>query len=126
MAQSVAEVWMRLILTTVYHAYHSVNLSQTAAFLASDKCKSFMDFQRIRARQSIANRYSAWSCIDLFHKADSLFDPCCAVAQEAVRVGAHTNRTLPPSRRRVAVASSGHAGISEATNFDENAASWDS
>ena len=38
-------------MTTVYIAYHSFNLSRTAAFLASDECKSFKDFQRIRARQ---------------------------------------------------------------------------
>jgi hypothetical protein len=42
---------MRLIMTTVYNAYHSLNLSQTAAFLASNECKSFKDFQRIRACQ---------------------------------------------------------------------------
>ena len=56
-----------------------------------------------------------------------MFDPCCAAAQEAVHVRAHTNRTLPPSRRRVATASSGqHGDISEGTSSDEDAASCDS
>jgi hypothetical protein len=44
-----------------------------------------------------------------------LFDPCWEEAQEAVQVRAHTNRSLPPSRRRVATAS-----------HDEDAASFDS
>ena len=47
----VGAIWMRLIKMNVYNAYHSFNLSQTAAFLASDDCKSFKDFQRIPARQ---------------------------------------------------------------------------
>jgi hypothetical protein len=48
----VGAIWMRLIMTTVYNAYHFFNLSRTAAFLVgSDECKSFKDFQRIRARQ---------------------------------------------------------------------------
>jgi hypothetical protein len=68
------------------------------------------------------NRYSGRSCFDLFHEADSLFDPCCEEAQEAVHVRAHTNRTLPPSRRRVVTASSGHADISAATSCNEDAA----
>ena len=72
------------------------------------------------------NRYSGRSCFDLFHEADSLFDPCCEEAQEAVHVRAHTNRTLPPSRRRVATASSGHADISAATSCNEDAAFCDS
>jgi hypothetical protein len=234
---------MRLIMTTVYNAYHSFNLSRTAAFLASDECKSFKDFQRIWARQCSfrqfcqllandltvevasslnynasssddeddermtnneanvqevfvynkreaffskpklvtkrrsrriahvpcsarkqtscvwcccldhspdfqkhsrhgrkttwlcstcdvplckVNRYSGRSCFDLFHEADSLFDPCCEEAQEAVHVRAHTNRTLPPSCRRVATASSGHADISAATSCNEDAAFCDS
>jgi hypothetical protein len=68
------------------------------------------------------NRYSGQSCFDLFHEPDSLFDPCCEEAQEAVHARAHTNRTLPPSRHRVATASSGHADISAATSCDEDAA----
>jgi hypothetical protein len=43
----VGAIWMHLITTTVYNAYHSFNLSQTAASLASNECKSFEDFQRI-------------------------------------------------------------------------------
>ena len=237
----VAAIWMRLVMTTVYNAYHSFNLSRAAAFLASNECKSFKDFQRIRARQCSfrqfcqllandltvevaselnytasssedeeampndeasvqevilynkreaffsrpkliskrrsrrlvhvpcsagkqsscvwccrldhspgfqkhsrhgrkttwlcstcdvplckVNRYSGRSCFDLFHEADSLFDPCCEEAQEAVHVRAHTNRTLPPSRRRVTTASSGHADISAATSCNEDAAFCDS
>jgi hypothetical protein len=52
--------------------------------------------------------------------------PCCDEAQEAVHVRAHTNQTLPPSRCRVATASSGHADISAATSCNEDAAFCDS
>jgi hypothetical protein len=72
------------------------------------------------------NRYSGRSCFDLFHEDDSLFDHCCEEAQEAVHVRAHINKTLPPSRRCVPTASSGHADISAATSYDEDAAFCDS
>ena len=48
----VGAIWLRLIMTTVYNAYHSFNLSRAYAFLMSDDCKSFKDFQKMRARQA--------------------------------------------------------------------------
>ncbi|KAI2505554.1 hypothetical protein MHU86_8890 [Fragilaria crotonensis] len=236
----VAAIWMRLVMTTVYNAYHSFNLSRAAAFLASDECKSFKDFQRIRARQCsfrqfcqlLANdltvevaselNYTASSSEDeeampndeeasvqevilynkqeaffsgqnLFQKTKSKTCTCSVFCWKAIQLclvlssgpftrfskhsrhgrkttwlcstcdvplckvkgtangaaliystklihcltpvvpllkrqcmSAHTNRTLPPSRRRVATASSGLGDISEGTSSDEDAASCDS
>ncbi len=39
-------IWLRLIMTCVYNAYHTYNPSQTVEYLISDKCKSFKDFQK--------------------------------------------------------------------------------
>ena len=47
----VGAIWLRLIMTCVYNAYHAHNLSRTVSFLMSDECKSFKDFQQRRARQ---------------------------------------------------------------------------
>ena len=47
----IGAIWLRLLMTTVYNAYHSFNLSRTAALLASEECKSFKDFQKRRKRQ---------------------------------------------------------------------------
>lgn len=69
------------------------------------------------------NRYRRQSCFDLFYEADSLFDPYCADAQDAVPVRAHANRALSPTCLRIATARNVHAGISAVTNHDENAAS---
>ena len=46
----IGAIWLRLLMTTVYNAYHSYNLSRTAAFLTSDECRSFKEFQKTRAR----------------------------------------------------------------------------
>jgi hypothetical protein len=46
----IGAIWLRLVMTTVYNAYHSFNLSRTAAFLASAECRSFKEFQKTRAR----------------------------------------------------------------------------
>jgi len=46
----IGAIWLWLVMTTVYNAYHSFNLSRTEAFLASGECKSFKEFQRTRAR----------------------------------------------------------------------------
>jgi hypothetical protein len=68
-----AAIWMRLIMTTVYNAYHSFNLSRTAAFLASNECESFKDFQRIRARQSSFRQFCQLLANDLTVEVASPF-----------------------------------------------------
>jgi hypothetical protein len=47
----VGAIWLRLIMTCVYNAYHSFTLSRTVEYLMSDECESFKDFQKRRARQ---------------------------------------------------------------------------
>jgi hypothetical protein len=47
----VGAIWLRLIMTCVYNAYHAHNLSRTVSYLMSDECKSFKNFQQRRARQ---------------------------------------------------------------------------
>jgi SAP domain len=47
----VGAIWLRLIMTCVYNAYHAHNLSRTVTYLMSEECKSFKDFQKRRARQ---------------------------------------------------------------------------
>jgi len=47
----VGAIWLRLIMTCVYNAYHTHNLSRTVQYLLSEECKSFKDFQKRRARQ---------------------------------------------------------------------------
>ena len=49
-------IWLRLLMTTVYNAYHLFNLSRTAAFLASEECKSFKHFQRTRMKRQLPFR----------------------------------------------------------------------
>jgi hypothetical protein len=44
-------------------------------------------------------RFNGQSCFLLFHKAETLFDPCCAEAQSTqVSVRSHGNQRAPPSR----------------------------
>ena len=47
----VGAIWLRLIMTCVYNAYHAHNLSRTVICFLSEECKSFKDFQKMRARQ---------------------------------------------------------------------------
>ena len=70
----VGAIWMRLIMTTVYNAYHSFNLSRTAAFLASNECESFKQFQRIRARQPPFRQFCQLLAIDLTVTVSSALD----------------------------------------------------
>jgi hypothetical protein len=48
---AVGAIWLRLIMTCVYNAYHSFNLSKTAKYLMSKECKLFKDFQKRHSRQ---------------------------------------------------------------------------
>ena len=48
---AVGAIWLRLIMTCVYNAYHSFNLSKTVKYLMSEECKSFKDFQKRRSQQ---------------------------------------------------------------------------
>ncbi len=52
-------------MTTVYNVYYSFNLSQTAAFLASNECKSLKDFQRIWACQCSLRQFCQLLANDL-------------------------------------------------------------
>jgi hypothetical protein len=47
----VGAIWLRLIMTCVYNAYHTYTLSQTVGYLLSKDCKSFKDFQKRCTRQ---------------------------------------------------------------------------
>jgi hypothetical protein len=47
----VAAIWLRLIMTMVYNAYHSYLLSRCEEFLMSDRCLSFRQFQKEKSRQ---------------------------------------------------------------------------
>jgi hypothetical protein len=46
----VGAIWLRLIMTCVYNAYHAHNFSRTVSYLLSTECKLFKDFQKMRAR----------------------------------------------------------------------------
>lgn len=48
---AVGAIWLRLIMTCVYNAYHLFNLSKTVKYLMSEECKSFKDFQKRRSQQ---------------------------------------------------------------------------
>jgi hypothetical protein len=41
----VGAIWLRLIMTFLYNAYHLFNLSKTVKYLMSEECKLFKDFQ---------------------------------------------------------------------------------
>ena len=47
----VGAIWLRLIMTCVYNAYHAHNLSQTISYFLSEECKSFTDVRKLCARQ---------------------------------------------------------------------------
>ena len=47
----IGAIWLRLLMTTVYNAYHAFNLAGTADFLASNECKSFAHFQDKRRKR---------------------------------------------------------------------------
>jgi hypothetical protein len=53
----IGAIWLRLLMTMLYNAYHSFNLSRTAEFLASKECKSFKDFQTRRKRQPLFRQF---------------------------------------------------------------------
>ena len=38
-------IWLRLIMTCIFNAYHTHNLSQTLSYLLSEEWKPFADFQ---------------------------------------------------------------------------------
>jgi len=57
----VGAIWLRLIMTCVYNAYHAHNLSRTVSYLMSDECKSFKNFQQRRARQPPFRQF----CVEL-------------------------------------------------------------
>ena len=57
----VGAIWLRLITTCVYNAYHTYNLSRTVSYLMSDECKSFKNFQQSRARQPPFHQF----CVEL-------------------------------------------------------------
>jgi hypothetical protein len=48
---AVGATWLRLIMTCVYNAYHSFNLSKTVEYLMSKDCKSFKDCQKRRSQE---------------------------------------------------------------------------
>ena len=48
----VGAIWLRLIMTCVYNAYHAHGLSRSVEYLMNqEECKSFTDFQKHRSRQ---------------------------------------------------------------------------
>jgi hypothetical protein len=61
----VAAIWLRLIMTMVYNAYHSYVLSRCEEFLMSDRCTSFRQFQKEKSRQPSFHKYCSMLARDI-------------------------------------------------------------
>ena len=82
----IGAIWLRLLMTTVYNAYHAFNLAGTADFLASNECKSFAHFQDKRRKRQPFRQFCMMLADDMVGRlkvtAPSVFDSSSSGEEE--------------------------------------------